>query len=173
MSIQDVRNFIINDFRWAMNRSELIGPFQKDQKKLDDLVKIVENLEEYPLSEYASYALTHLQRQGTDLTKYRQQFIDTLFKTDNQSVLRNLTNILSKEELTEYRESELIDLLIGFVQDPKNKVALHVYSIYLLVKFIHKYPELKDEIEQVIELNSKGKSAGWQVAKRNFYKWTK
>lgn len=156
-----------------MDRSKLLAPFQKDPKKLDDLVKIVENLEEYPLKEYASYALTHLQKQKTDLEPFHNRFIDTLFKTDNQSVLRNLTNILSQQEPTSYRESELIDLLIGFVQDPKNKVALHVYSIYVLVKFVKLYPELKDEIAEIIELNSEGKTAAWKMATRNFHKWTK
>jgi hypothetical protein len=173
MSLKETRRFLIQDFRWAMDRSKLLGPFKKDPKMLDSLVKVVENLEEYPLPEYGSYALTHLQKQKVDLTKYRKQFIDTIFKTDNQSVLRNLVNILQQQELSDYRESELIDLLIGFLNDPKNKVALHVYSIYFLLKFIHKYPELKDEVEQVIELNSEGKTAGWKVAKRNFYKWTK
>ena len=171
--MEEVRNFILKEFRWAMDRSKLLAPFQKDLQKLDDLVKLVENLEEYPIKEYASYALTHLQKQKTDLEPFHNRFIDTIFKTDNQSVLRNLTNILSQQELTDYRESELIDLLIGFIQDPKNKVALHVYSIYVLIKFVHRYPELKDEIEEIIELNSEGKTAAWKIAKRNFHQQTK
>jgi len=166
----EVRKFLKEDFRWAMDRTKLLDPFLKDQKKLDALVQMVVNLEEYPLSEYASYALTQLQKQNTDLGKYRKKFVDTLFETDNQSVLRNLTNILSQQELTDYRESELIDLLIGYIQDPTNKVALHVYSIYLLMRFIKKYPELKDEIRQIIDLNSDGKTAAWRIARRNFFK---
>lgn len=171
--MEEVRKFLLEDFRWAMDRTKLLAPFQKDPEKLDDLVQIVLNLEEYPLKEYGSYALTHLQKQKTDLTKYRKGFIDTLFRTDNQSVLRNLTNILSQQELTDYRESELIDLLIGFVQDPKNKVALHVYSIYILVRFVKIYPELKEEIAEIIQLNSEGKTAAWKIATRNFHQWTK
>ena len=44
-----------------MDRSKLLDPFKKDQRKLDDLVEIVVNQEEYPLSEYASYALTETE----------------------------------------------------------------------------------------------------------------
>ncbi len=155
-----------------MDRSKLLGPFKKDQRKLDDLVQIVINQEEYPLSEYASYALTHLQKQKTDLSKYQKQFIDTLFLSDNQSVLRNLTNILYQQELIDYRESELIDLLIGFVQDPSNKVALHVYSIYNLINYVYKYPELRSEILEVIDLNLEGKTTAYHIARRNFIKRT-
>ena len=171
--MDNVRKFLKEDFRWAMDRSKLLSPFQSNEAHLDELVAVVTNLEEYPLKEYASYALTHLQRQGTDLTKYSESFIDTLFKTDNQSVLRNLTNLISQQGISEYRESELIDLLISYLQNPKNKVALHVYSIYVLIHFVKKYPELKDEIEQVIALNSDGKTAAWKIASRNFQKFTK
>lgn len=151
-----------------MDREKLLGPFKKDVKKIDHLVQITANLEEYPLKEYASYALTHLQKQGVDLTKYRKVFIDTLFVTENQTVLRNLTYMLHHIEHTDYRESELLDLLISFLNNAKNKVALHVYSIYLLIQFVQQYPELKDEVREVILYNSKGKTPAYRIAIRNF-----
>lgn len=151
-----------------MDREKLLGPFKKDVKKIDHLVQITANLEEYPLKEYASYALTHLQKQGADLTKYRKVFIDTLFVTENQTVLRNLTYLLHHLEYTDYRESELLDLLISFLNNAKNKVALHVYSIYLLIQFVQQYPELKDEVREVILYNSMGKTPAYRIAIRNF-----
>lgn len=168
--MDEVRRFLLEDFRWAMDRQKLLGPFLADSKKVDALVQITSNLEEYPLKEYASYALTHLQKQGVDLSKYRKIFIDTLFKTDNQSVLRNLANMLYQMKPTDYRESELLDLLLSFLNDSKNKVALHVYSIYNLIHFVKKYPELEDEIRAVIMHNSKGKTAAYRIAIRNFEK---
>lgn len=166
--MQEVREFLLENFRWAMDREKLLGPFKKDVKKIDHLVQITANLEEYPLKEYASYALTHLQKQGADLTKYRKVFIDTLFVTENQTVLRNLTYLLHHLEYTDYRESELLDLLISFLNNAKNKVALHVYSIYLLIQFVQQYPELKDEVREVILYNSMGKTPAYRIAIRNF-----
>ena len=164
------RKFLKEDFRWAMDKKQLLSPFLKDAKKIDALVQITHDLEEYPLKEYASYALTHLQKGGIDLSSHRKKFIDTLFKTDDQTVLRNVTNMLSHMELTSYKESELLDLLLEFVIDPKNKVALHVYSIYILAKFVRKYPDLEQEIRTVIIYNSKDKAPAYRIAIRNFEK---
>jgi hypothetical protein len=163
-----VRKFLKEDFRWAMDKKHLLGPFLKDTKKIDALVQITNNLEEYPLKEYASYALTHLQKGGIDLSSYRKKFIDTLFATNDQTVLRNVTNMLSHMELSPYKEFELLDLLLSFVSDPKNKVALHVYSIYILSKFAKKYPDLEHEIRTVIMNNSKDKTPAYRIAIRNF-----
>lgn len=168
--MEEVRKFLLEEFRWAMERQKLLTPFLTDNKKVDTLVRITANLEEYPLKEYASYALTHLQKSGLDLAAYRNIFIDTLFIADNQSVLRNLTSILYKLPFNSYRESELLDLLLSFVKNPKNRVALHVYSIYNLIHLVHKYPELKEEVRMVIDESQVEKRAAYKIAVRNFEK---
>lgn len=153
-----------------MDRQKLLAPFLKDRSKIDALVKITENLEAYPLKEYASYALTHLQKQKVDLRPYRSTLIDILFTTDNQSVLRNLTNIIYQLPFDDYRESEFFDLLLAFVTNPSNKVALHVYSIYNLIHFAQRYPELSEEIRLVIHDKADDKTPAYKVAIRNFEK---
>lgn len=153
-----------------MDRQKLLSPFLKDRSKIDELVRITKNLEEYPLKEYASYALTHLQKQKVDLAPYRNTFIDILFLTDNQSVLRNLSNIVYQLPFDDYRESEFFDLLLSFIKNPANKVALHVYSIYNLIHFAKRYPELIEEIRLIIHDKASQKSPAYKVAIRNFEK---
>ena len=96
--------------------------------------------------------------------------VDILFETDNQTVLRNVSNSLCELNITEYRESEFIDLLILFIQTFENKVALQVYSMRLLVLFCKKYLELIPEIMEVIDLNQEGKTAAYGSARRIFIK---
>lgn len=111
-----------------------------------------------------------LREKKLDGTPYYNQLVDTLFNTENQTVLRNVANCLNEIELQEYRESEFIDRLIAFLNNASNKVALHMLAIHLLIKFCAKYPELISEVRQVIHLNAAGKSAAYKVAIRNFEK---
>ena len=164
----------IRELRTTHDRKKYIQYFADNPNEIEELVQIILNLEVYPYKEYASWALTHLYKSHElNLEHYYIPFVDLIFKTDNQTVLRNIVNCLSHMRITDYRESELIDLLIGFVQNPKNKVALHVYSIYVLIQFVQKYPELKSEILEIIELNVEGKTPAYRIARRNFLEKTK
>ena len=83
------------------------------------------------------------------------------------------TDDCNDEELTDYKESDFIDLLISFIQDFENKVAVQVYSIQVLTKFVHQYPELKEEILEVIVLHSENKSPAFSASLRKFLRKTK
>ena len=130
------------------------------------------NLEEYPYKEYASWILIHVSQSGEiELQHYYPRLVDVLFETNDQTVLRNVARSLHQLQITDYRESEFIDLLIGFIQNYENKVALQVYSIYLLQQFVKRYPELKEEIIEIIALHRPEKTAAYKVAERNFLKF--
>ena len=139
--------------------------------KIEKLVKIISNLEEYPLKEMSSWILTHIAKSIPELIQpFYEKLVDILFITENQTVLRNCTNILYHLNTTEYKESKLIDQLIQFIQNNNNKVALQVYSIYFITHFVKKYPELFEEVRSIIELNSHNHSPAYNVAIRNFRK---
>lgn len=169
----DIRQKIL-EIRSAQDRSTFGVYFANRPEEFQELLACFFNLDEYPYKEYASWMLIHIsQSKRIDLQSYYPQFVDLLFKTNDQTVLRNITRTLHDFTVTNYRESEFIDLLIGFVQDHNNKVALHVYSIYLLAQFVRHYPELKAEISEVIALHRVGKSAAYFSSERNFHKLTK
>jgi hypothetical protein len=139
--------------------------------KIEKLVNVISNLEEYPFKEMSSWILTHLAKSNPELVQpFYEKLVDILFKTDNQTVLRNCTNILYHLNPTDYKEGELIDQLIQFIQNNNNKVALQVYSIYFITHFVKKYPELFEEVRSIIELNSQNHSPAYNVAIRNFRK---
>ena len=164
---------LVLGIRTNRNFEELQAYFSSHPKKLDELVELVINQEAYPISEYGSWILLHHSKYYPEqLRRYYNAFVDLVFNSKNQSVLRNVVNIIQRLGICEYRESELIDRLISFIRDAENKVALHVYSIYVLAQFVQKYPELKSEIQEVIALNNIEKSAAYKIAMRNFDKLT-
>ncbi|MES2588074.1 MAG: hypothetical protein V4622_03780 [Bacteroidota bacterium] len=161
---------IVTKFKENRNFTEIIPQILANKKLSEDLFLMVQTKMEYPFAEHASWIMIHLcQENPSFVQKHEKRLIDILFDTNNQTVLRNIVNILNQLELTDYRESELIDLLVDFILDKKNKVALHVYSIYLLIKFIKKYPELKVEIDSVLELKNENASPAYKVAVRNYH----
>jgi len=165
---------IVLKIRGKRNFEELQVYFAKHPKKLEELIQLVTNEEPYPLEEYGSWILVHLcKTQPEQIQPYYNHMVDIAFKSRNQSVMRNVVNVVHHLKITDYRESEYVDLLINFVQDYENKVAVQVYSIYVLAQFVKKYPELKPEILEIIDLHADGKSAAYRSSVRNFLKMTK
>lgn len=162
----------IVEVRTNRDKSVSVDYFVARPKEFDELMNCIFNLEEYPYKEYASWLLIHISRsKKLDLAPYYERMVDVLFNTDNQTVLRNVSRSLTEMRITDYRESEFIDLLIGFIQNYDNKVALQVYSIYLLQQFVKRYPELKEEIIEIIALHRPEKTAAYKIAERNFLKF--
>lgn len=166
----DIREKIL-EIRTAFDKTAFVDYFNNRPKEFDELMQCIFNLEEYPIKEYASWILIHVSQSGKiELQNYYPQLVDVLFRTDDQTVLRNVSRSLHQFQVTDYRESEFVDLLISFIQNYENKVALQVYSMYLLAQFIKKYPELKEEIAQIIALHRNGKTSSYGAAERNFHK---
>lgn len=159
----------IREFRSTRDKKAFTQYFTQNEHRLEILLESIWKLENYPYKEYASWMFFHIVRTHPEsYQSYYNNLVDVLFKTDDQSVLRNVVNCIQTLKITEYRESEFIDLLISFIQNHENKVALQVYSIAILIQFCEKYPELSSEIEQIIELNNEGKTAAYKVANRKF-----
>lgn len=147
--------------------------FEKNPHDIKELIHILLKEKSYPLPEYASWILVHLcKTQKSQILDFQDELIDFLFINKNESVRRNVLNIQKHIGITTYKESEFIDLLIAYIQNYDEKVAVQVYSMQLLVSFVKKYPELKVELLEIIELNSEKKTPAYYSAQRHFVKKT-
>jgi hypothetical protein len=73
--------------------------------------------------------------------------------------------------LTDYREGDFLDSLINHVKNEENKVALRVYCLYKLTSFIQRYPEIKVEIDAVLEIIQENPMSPFmKIGIRNFEK---
>ncbi len=161
----------LDAFKTTRDKVKYTQYFTSSPARLESLLQCIYNLDPYPYKEYSSWLLFHLLRgKQVDGVPMYTDLVDTLFRAEDQSTLRNIANCINIIGIQEYKESELIDLLIGFVNDASNKVALQMYSIRILMQFCEKYPELISEVREVIHLNSKGKTAAYKVGMRDFEK---
>lgn len=159
----------IIEIQRTRDKEAFVEYFFRNKDQVEALVIQVKNLHKYPMKEYASWILIHLiKSKRFDLNYIYIDFIDILIKTDNQTVLRNVICCINHLDHTACRESELIDRCIEFISNFENKVALQVYSIYLLIPFAQKYPELAAEIQEIIALHAPGKTPAYRSAQKRF-----
>lgn len=159
------------EFRNSRDKTTFTNYFSAYPGKVKELIQIVKDLSPYPYKEYGSWMLCHLVKENPEaFQRWYADFVDLIFQTEDQTVLRNVMVCLTQLNFESYRDGEFIDRLMGFIQDASNKVALQVYSIYVLINVANKYPELIDEFRQTIDFHSRNKTAAYQVAQRNFHR---
>jgi hypothetical protein len=168
----DIRSKVL-EIRNERNFTVFQAYFRTHPKEISDLVQLINEQEAYPIPEYASWILAHVSKENPfSIQPFYKLLIELLFLNSNQSVRRNLIHVIDQLELTPNKESEFIDLLISYIQDFENKVAVQVYSIQVLTKFVLRYPELKDEILGIIVLHSENKSPAYSASLRGFQRKT-
>lgn len=163
---------LILEFHQSRNFKFYTNFFIQNPNHIGEIISFIEKKEKYPFSEYGSWLLTHIVKLDQScILPFEKQLIDiVLNEVENQSVLRNCMNVLQFLPINSYKESELIDQLISFIKNGKNKVALQVYSMYNLVKFVKKYPELKDELSIIINMFYSERTAAYKAGFNNFLK---
>jgi hypothetical protein len=164
-----VEEALINRFK-EPKFTEWHRNFVSHPEQIPDLVELALGSKKAPLPAHASWLLIHLAKADwTLLASYEHAFIDHFLVSTNQSILRNLLVALLEFPLTDYRESDFLDSLITHVKNEVNKVALRVYCLYKLVQFVQQYPEIKQEVDAVIELiQEHPMSPAMKVGIRNF-----
>lgn len=163
----------IQSLRYGQEKVDLTSFFIKNETHSKELIHLALSEEAYPMPEYASWKAVHVQKLKKDIWfPYHVPIVDQILKTKNQTVLRNLLNLLQNHPISTYKEGELIDFLFQNIQNDDFKVAVHVYSIYLLFPFFKVYPELIKELEAILTLKTeKGKvQPALKIAIRNFEK---
>lgn len=169
----DIYDLILN-FHKTRNIKYYVTYFRENKSDIGELVKVIIQKKEYPFPEYGSWLLIHITKADASVVlPFRNQLVDMILDDHNQSVLRNVAKILEYLGYLDYRETELLDRFISFIESNENKVALQVYSMYCLVPFVKKYPELKEEITALIQLTINEKSPAYKSAFKSFLKRTK
>lgn len=141
----------LKDDRFA--RQSILTHFIKNKARIEEMITLATTKDDYPVQEHSSWILIHATIENSSLIEpYQDKIIDAFLDSTNQSTLRNLCNVIGKLSLSEYKEGELLDALIAHLKNVDNKVALQVYSLEKINQFVKKYPEIKSEVKEIIEL---------------------
>lgn len=144
-------------------KNELIAKHSKTQSKkiakkcvgdgayLDALINIIlEN--ETILSQRAAWVLSFINKKNkVYLQPYLHQLIDNLSKPKlHDAVKRNTLKIFEETNPPADYETKLLDLSIQFLRNKNEAIAIRVFAMTAMVNLSLLYPELQNEVKEII-----------------------
>ncbi|HSH66058.1 MAG TPA: hypothetical protein VLB84_09720 [Bacteroidia bacterium] len=136
----------------SRSNTELIaGHIGKDVKRFKEIIDIIYK-EKEPLPHRASWLLAVVNDRYPELLKpYISLFVESIeqFKTDG--IKRNISNVLSKQEIPEAVQGKAVDIFFRLLLSPTETVAVKTFSLQILANITSHYPELKQELILAIE----------------------
>jgi len=167
---QSLENILV-EFKRTRDWPLWVGYFLKNTKQIPDLTAYSLQESNGKLGEYGSWLCMHLAEKLPGVfNKDTSKIISLLQESSNQSFLRNWMKILSLSEWDEEYDGIILQMALDHISDGSNKVALQVYSMYVILPILEKEPLLIDECIQLIELHSQEKTPAYHSAFRHFQK---
>ncbi len=80
---------------------------------------------------------------------------------NHESVKRNTVRLLQFIEIPKRFHGKVVDMCFGYLTDPKEPIAIKVFSMTVLANLVKGIPELKKELKIVIEDQMPYGSAGF------------
>jgi uncharacterized membrane protein YheB (UPF0754 family) len=125
----------------------------------------------FPFPEYSSWLISHItERFPEQIKQFHTQLIDAYLENKNESLRRNLLNSLLRLPLHSHRDGAFLDQLFHVLIDFETKVAHKVYAMYFIVRFCEIYPELADELKQILSREEQNYTPAYYAGKRKVLK---
>lgn len=130
---------------------QLTSFVEKNPKIVRELVFLT-NGNDLKLSMRASWALQHISFKYPELIKPHIGSLIKSLKKEKQhtGAIRNVIRIFHEIEIPEKYSAELYDLCLNYIKNGTLPHAIRAFSITLLGDICKKYPELKPEVELVL-----------------------
>ena len=151
---------------------KMMNYFKSRPELVHPLFELVKTNAKYPYAEYASWILVHIAAKKRFYKVYQSETCELFLHAGNQTILRNCSRALMYTGFPEEAEGLVLQKCTEILEDSTNNVAAQVNAIYLLIPIVKKHHELKNEILQLIEFHSRGKSSSYSAAFQKFIKKT-
>jgi len=126
---------------------------------------------ESPLPQRAAWVMQHVGDTKPDyLAAYEAEILPCLHQDVHPSIHRVLLRTLSLWKIPEELESELYDLTLSWVVSPAREIAIRVHAMTVAAHIAMPYPELREEVAQVIEAQMSWGSAGFKSRAKRLLK---
>lgn len=108
---------------------------------------------EYRITQRAAWIVNHcVEKYPFLINSHLERMVHNLARPKlHDAVKRNTVRILQSVDLPEELLGPLVDYCFKFLLDPKEAVAIRVFSMQILYNICKKEPELADELRIVIE----------------------
>ncbi len=126
------------------------------------------------LSLRAAWTLDKVSEKNINLlNNYLSSIIKKLPEIKRTGTLREITKVLILQNIPQKYESLILDFCISVIESVKQPVAVKANCMTLIFKLLPKYPELKNEITEIIESqiphNSAGFKSRYKLLKKKYF----
>ncbi len=154
-------------------RDQIVEYVGSNANRFDELMQCFfdKNIQ---VSQRASWPVSILCENQAQLMKaYHRNFINSLKNTEvHNAIRRNVVRVYQTSEIPIEYEAELYSICFQCIADPKEAIAIRAFSIRVCERIIEKYPELKNELIEIIKTNIYSWSSGLANRGRKFLeKW--
>lgn len=124
-----------------------------DQQKFDELLRHMLADETNRVVQRASWAVMHsVDAQPQLIQPHLKKIIENLYQPDlPDAVKRNTVRLLQNVDLPDSLLGIMAEIGFQFLNNPKEPVAVRVFSMTVLYNICIKEPELAEELKLVIE----------------------
>ncbi len=143
------------------------------QKKFDELISLCFGDNE-KLAQRASWSVSYcILRNPSLLNKHLGKVIHELKAGRHNAIRRNFLKSLPEVEIPKKFDPEIITISFDLMNKKDEPVAVKVYAMYLLEKYLDKYPDLSDELKSSIEEQMPYGTAGFRACGKKILKGLK
>lgn len=127
---------------------QLVG----DEKSLDQLVQIILEAED-PIPIYGSWLLQHISLIDTSVITSRvDKLLEILDRRSEEGVRRCVVRSMQDAEIPQQNQEALINFCFQYLENPKEAIAVKVFSITILHRLCQSETELLQLLADIIEL---------------------
>lgn len=121
-----------------------------------DRFKVLMNLfygEDKRLSQRAAWPMSNIGLKQPQLVKpYLKRMVEQLNEDTHVAVKRNILRVIQTYNLPEDLAGEAFEYAFNLMLSPKEAVAIRAFSITTVANICSRYPELKQEVTQAIDM---------------------
>lgn len=123
-----------------------------ETERFDELMKVFLH-SEYRVSQRASWVVTHCAEAFPWLiSPYLPQLLAYLQQNEvSETVVRNTVRLLQFVEIPETLHGPVTDLCFGYLTKSDVPAAVKAFSITVLERLTHLYPDLREELVLILE----------------------
>lgn len=158
----DIRTQLLSELS-RTNIDFTIQTLGNNKEHFKELISIVLT-DKDPLPMRAAWVVEGITEKYPDMIlPYMKDLIKNLRKFTHPGTLRNLLKIFSRMELHEKYHGILADICFDWMAEEEMPVAVKVYAMQILANLTRIYPELKNELFEVIDEQIPRNTAGFKA----------
>ena len=142
-----------------------------NRQRFDELFGLFLN-DEYRVVQRAAWPVSYcvIDHPGL-IDKHWKKLLDKLKKPgEHDAVKRNGIRLMQDMELPEKYHGEIMDICFSFLESPKEAMAIKAFSMTVLGNLAKQYPEIKTELQLIIEDQLPHQTAGFKSRAKKILK---